>query len=76
MVLLIVDEISFLNRATYVPPHAFALTASTSWIFRRGVLDPANFHFGDISIILVGDFGQLEPIEDISFCDDETNCAR
>ena len=76
MVLLIVDEISFLSRATYVPPHAFALTANTSWIFRRGVLDPANFHFGDISITLVGDFGQLEPIEDISFCDDETNCAR
>ena len=58
MVLLIVDVISFLSRATHVPPHAFALTANTSLIFRRGVLDPANFDFGDISIILVGDFGR------------------
>ena len=38
-------------------------------------LDPNNYFFGDISMILVGDFGQLEPIEDVSFCDGETTCS-
>ena len=32
--------------------------------------DPNKFTFGDISILLVGDFGQLEPIDDWSMCDE------
>ena len=32
---------------------------------------PDGCTFGDISVILVGDFGQLEPIDDWSLCDTE-----
>ena len=38
-------------------------------------LDPNRCTFGDISIILVGDFGQLEPIDDWSLCDQEAKYA-
>ena len=31
--------------------------------------------FGNLSIILVGDFGQLEPIDDWSMCDTEATYA-
>ena len=34
-------------------------------------MDPNEYTFGNISIILVGDLGQLEPIDDWSMCDTE-----
>ena len=55
------------------PPHALPVIAGEAGILCREGLDPEPHHFGDISMILVGDFGQLEPIEDLSICDDETS---
>ena len=40
--------------------------------FSEAGLDPSDHLFGDISMILVGDFGQLEPIDDWSMCDTES----
>lgn len=66
--LLIVDEISFVGRILFARMHHrlqqgrrahFALTAQS----------PEDHQFGDVSIILVGDFGQLEPIDDFSLCE-------
>ena len=45
----------------------------------QAALYPHDFTFGNISIILVGDFGQLEPIDDWSMCDTEAtkqSCPR
>ena len=38
-------------------------------------LDPHGCTLGDVSIILVGDFGQLEPIDDWSMCDESARYA-
>ena len=43
--------------------------------FSELALDPNNCTFGDISMMLVGDFGQLDPIDDWSFCDTESTYA-
>ena len=71
-VLLIVDEVSFIGRAFFHRMHCQLQQAKRAFFAERG-LDPEQHHFGDISMILVGDFGQLEPIEDLSICDDETS---
>ena len=34
-------------------------------------MDPNEYTFGKVSIILAGDFSQLEPIDDWSMCDTE-----
>ena len=70
-VLLIVDETSFIGQALFHQMHCRLQQA------KRRALDALNLEvdtctFGDMSIILVGDFGQLEPIEDWSLCDTET----
>ena len=70
VVLLVVDEISFIGRAFFYRMHCRTQQAMRGKFAERGV-DPDLFQFGDLSMILVGDFGQLEPIDDISFCDDE-----
>ena len=70
-VLLIVDEISFIGRGFFHRMDCRLQQAKRGSFAERG-LDPNKYYFGDISMILVGDFGQLEPIGDVSFCDDET----
>jgi hypothetical protein len=71
VVLLIVDEVSFIGRAFFYRMHCRLQQAKRGYFAELGC-DPDGSHFGDVSIILVGDFGQLEPINDISLCDDET----
>jgi hypothetical protein len=78
VILLIVDEISFIGRAFFARMH-FRVQQGRRRFFSEAALDPNEYEFGDISIILVGDFGQLEPIEDLSLCDTETTfqtCAK
>ena len=68
--LLVVDEVSFIGRAFFARMH-FRLQQAKRRCFSEAGLDPNEHTFGNISIILVGDFGQLEPIEDWSMCDNE-----
>ena len=71
MALLIVDEVSFIGTGFFHKMHCRLQRAKRSYFAERG-LDPDLYTFGDVSIILVGDFGQLEPIGDVSLCDTET----
>ena len=68
--LLIVDEVSFIGRAFFARMH-FRLQQAKRGLWSEAALDPNEYTFGDLSIILVGDFGQLEPIDDWSMCDTE-----
>ena len=68
VVLLIVDEISFFGRAFFARMH-FRLQQAKRRFFSEAGIDPNRHTFGAIAIILVGDFGQLEPIGDWSMCD-------
>ena len=70
VVLLIVDEVSFIGRALFARMH-FRMQQGKRRCFSEAALDPNGHTFGGISIILVGDFGQLEPIDDWSMCDTE-----
>ena len=67
---LIVDEISFIGRALFDRMHIRLQQAKRSH-FSEKACDPNTCTFGDLSIILVGDFGQLEPIDDWSLCENE-----
>ena len=70
--LLIIDEVSFIGRAFFYRMHCRLQQAKRAYFAERS-LDPGRSSgFGDISVILVGDFGQPEPIEDVGMCDDET----
>ena len=71
VVLLIVDEISFIGTSFFARMH-FRLQQGRSRYFSERGLDPSGYTFGDASVILVGDFGQLEPIDDVSLVDQET----
>ena len=71
VVLLIVDEVSFIGRAFFARMH-WRLQQAKRRFFAERALDPGKHTFGGISIILVGDFGQLEPIDDWSMCDTES----
>ena len=75
VVLLIVDEVSFIGRAFFHRMHCRLQQAKRAFFAERGLDPEKSSGFGDISMILVGDFGQLEPIEDVSICDDETTYA-
>jgi hypothetical protein len=75
VVLLIVDEISFIGRAFFARMH-FRLQQAMRGFFSQSGLDPNKFTFGNLSILLVGDFGQLEPIDDWSMCDNEATYAK
>ena len=70
VVLLIVDEVSFIGRAFFAKMH-FRMQQAKRRLFAEAGLDPNEYVFGAISVILVGDFGQLEPIGDWSMCDTE-----
>lgn len=74
VVLLIVDEISFIGTSFFAKMH-FRLQQGRSRYFSERGLNPLWYSFGDASVILVGDFGQLEPIDDISLVDLETTRA-
>ena len=74
VVLLVVDEISFIGRAFFARMH-FRLQQAKRRFFSESGLVEEKHTFGNISIILVGDFGQLEPIEDWSMCDTEATFA-
>jgi hypothetical protein len=68
VVLLIVDEVSVIGRAFFARKH-FRTQQGKKAYFSEAGLDPNDHTFGDLSIILVGDFGQLEPIHDWGMCD-------
>ena len=68
VVLLIIDEISFIGRVLFSKMHFRTQQAKRAYFSERG-LDPNEHTFGDLSMVLVGDFGQLEPIDDWSLCD-------
>ena len=70
VVLLIVDEVSFIGRCFFARIH-YRLQQAKRQFFSEAGLDPNEYTFGNISILLVGDFGQLEPIDDWSMCDHE-----
>ena len=71
VVLLIVDEVSFIGRAFFARMH-YRLQQAKRRYFSERAKNPHAHWLGGISIILVGDFGQLEPIGDWSMCDTET----
>ena len=75
VVLLIIDEISFIGRALFARMH-FRLQQAKRADFSETGLDPNDFTFGNMSMILVGDFGQLDPIDDWSMCDTEASYAN
>ena len=56
VVLLIIDEISFFCRAFFARIH-YRLKQAKRRFFNEASLDPNRFTFGDVSMILVGDFG-------------------
>ena len=58
VVLLIVDEVSFIGRTFFFARMQFRLQQAKRRFFSEAALDPNDYEFGDISIILVGDFGQ------------------
>ena len=66
--LLIVDEISFIGRVLLTRMH-YRLQQGRRAHFAETAKLPEEFQFGDVSVILVGDFGQLEPIDDFSICE-------
>ena len=70
VLLLIIDEISFIGTAFFARMHIRTQQGRRAYFSERG-RDPGESTFGDISLILVGDFGQLEPIDDWSMCDAE-----
>ena len=74
VLLLIIDEISFIGTALFARMHIRTQQGKRAYFSERG-LDPHDSTFGDISMILVGDFGQLEPIDDWSMFDSEATFA-
>jgi hypothetical protein len=74
VLLLIIDEISFIGTAFFARMHIRVQQGKRAYFSERG-LDPLRSTFGDISMILVGDFGQLEPIDDWSMCDTNATFA-
>lgn len=78
VVLLIIDEISFIGKALFARMHFRTQQGKRAYFSKYG-LDPMEYQFGGISMILVGDFGQLDPIDDWSLCDTEatyTTCPK
>ena len=57
--LLIIDEISFIGTSLFARMHFRIQQAKRAYFSERG-LDPNDGMFGGLSMILVGDFGQLD----------------
>ena len=74
VVLLIVDEVSFIGKAFFARMH-HRMQQGRRQHFSKYALDPARHIFGACSVVLVGDFGQLEPIGDWSMVDTEMTYA-
>ena len=74
VILLIVDEVSFIGRSFFAKTH-FRLQQARRGHFSEATKDPNYSLFGDISVLLVGDLGQQEPIDDWSLCDNESTYA-
>ena len=74
VILLIVDEVSFIGRSFFAKMH-FRLQQARRGHFSEAAKGPNYSLFGDISVLLVGDFGQQEPIDDWSLCDNESTYA-
>ena len=72
VVLLVEDEISFIGKAFFARMH-FRLQQAKLRFSSEAGLDLHDYTFGGVSLILVGDFGQLEPIDDWSMCDSESS---
>ena len=72
--LLIIDEISFIGAALFARMH-FRSQQGRRRLFSEAAVDPNAYTFGNMSMLLVGDFGQLEPIDDWSLVDMEAQYA-
>ncbi len=68
--LLIVDEISFIGQILFTRMH-YCMTQGRRDYFARTKKIALDHAFGNASVVLVGDFGQLDPIEDFSLCSKE-----
>ena len=68
------DEVSFIGRA-FLAKWDARLRQGRRAFFSRNGIDPDTADFGGLSIVLVGDFGQLEPIDDWSIVDTESTYA-
>ena len=68
VVLLIIDEISFIGTAFLHKMHLRMQQGKRPFFSEHGQ-DPKDHTFGGVSILLVGDFGQLDPIDDLSLAD-------
>ena len=76
--MLIIDEISFIGRALFAQIH-YRLQQGRRAHFAETAKQPEECYFGNSSIILAGDFGQLEPIDDTSLCElapRQSNCPQ
>ena len=72
--LLIIDEIILIGAALFARMH-FRSQQGRRRLFSEAALDPNAYTFGNMSMLLVGDFGQLEPIDDWSLVDTEAQYA-
>ena len=73
--LLIVDEISFIGKILLTRMH-YRMNQGRRPYFSKSAKAAADHQFGDVSIVLCGDFGQLDPIDDFSLCDNEPPGAK
>ena len=73
--LLVVDEISFIGRILLARMH-YRMSQGRRPYFAKAAKAAADHQFGHVSMVLVGDFGQLEPIDDFSLCDQEAPGAK
>ena len=80
VVLLIVDAISFIGKAFFAQMHHRVRQGKRELWERALVADGFKYEdirdWGNMSIILVGDFGQLDSINDWSFFDTEATYHR
>lgn len=69
--LLIADEIAVIGRAFFTPMR-FRSQQAERRCFNEAAFDRNEYTFGDVALLLVGDFGQLEPFDDWCMSDIES----